>query len=917
MATQEQATKNTTSLGSPIARTRIAQFRDRLGSLTFIQARDLLGEEGGSLLRDGAIRFEINTDRDVYLGNDLYRVRIFDPDQPGAAVITTITQMAGRDRRLLLQCDHCEGACHHLGAALDHLLQAKTELGLAQPPDPSVPLEHLTPEELVERALAERRQRAAEERMTLRALDASRPWSDYTLTSLNSGRSYRVALRGFELGVSYCSCPDFRTNHLGTCKHILHALEKVKKRFPQRVLAKPYERRNVSVRVDYGPEGGLRFNLPRRPSDTVREFVGPYGEQSMQDAHDAIIRVKQLEMKGIPVHLYPDAEQWIQTRLVQHRLRKETEKIRQNAARHELRTSLLKVPLLPYQLDGIAFAVGAGRAVLADDMGLGKTIQGIGVAELLAQLADIQRVLVVCPASLKSQWRTEIARFSDRSSKIILGSQKERELQYQTDAFFTICNYEQVLRDLRFIESIPWDLIILDEGQRIKNWQSKTSQVIRSIDGTFRLVLSGTPLENRLDELYTVVQFVDETRLGPAHQFFHRHRVVDENGKVLGYQNLDRLREDLKPILLRRTRSEVARQLPERTDQIIRIRPTAEQLEIHTNHLHVVQKIIRKRYLTEMDLLRLQKSLLCCRMVANSTFLVDQSEPEYSTKLERLQELLEGLLVDPTRKIILFSEWKRMLDRIEKRLDGTGAEYVRLDGSVPQRTRPTLVRRFQEDPECRLILMTNAGSTGLNLQAANTVINVDLPWNPAILEQRIGRAHRMGQEQPVMVYKLVSEETLEERLLETLNAKQNLAWAALDVDSNVNEVELHGGMDELKRRLEKLITEPIDAPIDGSRQRKVDQEAEEIQARRERVAAAGGQLLGSALQLVGELMGSGHRPPPDPAAVEQLQAGLAENVQRDPQGRPQLTFTLENDQALQDLAQALARLLIPPTDTSS
>jgi superfamily II DNA/RNA helicase len=224
------------------------------------------------------------------------------------------------------------------------------------------------------------------------------------------------------------------------------------------------------------------------------------------------------------------------------------------------------------------------------------------------------------------------------------------------------------------------------------------------------------------------------------------------------------------------------------------------------------------------------------------------------------------------------------------------------------------VHRFQEDPECRAILMTNAGSTGLNLQAANTVINVDLPWNPAVLEQRIARAHRMGQSQPVMVYKLVTEETLEEKLLGTLEAKQNLAWAALDLESDVCHVELQSGMEELRRRLEKLITDPVPAPIDASQQERVEREALAIQTRRERVAAAGGQLLGSALQLVGELMATPDRPPPDPAAVRQLQEGLAQSIQRDEQGRPQLTWTLENDAALEDLAQTLARLLLPGSD---
>src|SRR5205085_5112769 len=181
-------------------------------------------------------------------------------------------------------------------------------------------------------------------------------------------------------------------------------------------------------------------------------------------------------------------------------------------------------------------------------------IQGVGTAVLLAQEAGVRKVLVICPASLKSQWRNEIHRFCDRDVQLIAGAIADRAGQYGNDFFFTICNYEQVLRDLKVIEQTPWDLIILDEGQRIKNWESKTSRVVKCLRSKFALVLSGTPLENRLDDLYSVVQFTDDRRLGPGFRFFNHHRVVDEKGKVLGYKNLDDLREQLRPILLRRTR---------------------------------------------------------------------------------------------------------------------------------------------------------------------------------------------------------------------------------------------------------------------------------------------------------------------------------------------------------------------------
>ena len=225
------------------------------------------------------------------------------------------------------------------------------------------------------------------------------------------------------------------------------------------------------------------------------------------------------------------------------------------------------------------------------------------------------------------------------------------------------------------------------------------------------------------------------------------------------------------PILLRRTRRQVLDELPPRTTEVIRIAPTDEQLDMQKGHRNIVQTIINKKYLSEMDLLRLQKALLMCRMCADSTFLVDKQAPGYSSKLAELGDLLDQLEAEADRKIVLFSEWTTMLNLIEPLLEARKMNYVRLDGSVPQKKRQELIHRFQNDPACMLFITTNAGATGLNLQAANTVINVDLPWNPAVLEQRISRAHRMGQKQPVQVFLLVTTDTLEENLLATLSAK--------------------------------------------------------------------------------------------------------------------------------------------------
>ena len=887
-------------------------FHQRLGSLTWHQACQMLGDDGAKLIRKGAQQFEVQSDRDVFLGGDLFRVRVEDAEVEGGVAVATITLQSARAKQMQSNCDQCEVPCCHLGAALEFLLSAKSVLGLAMPPDASVPLEMLTEEELHQRAMAERRDRADKEVMKVRSINPQNAWVDYVVTSQQSGRSYRVALRSLEHGESYCTCPDFRTNHLGTCKHILHVQTKVQKRFSKKDL-KPYRRKRLSVRISYGAAHGVIFNVPQKPDAKIEEIVNGAHQVPLTNAKDIVHRIQALEEAGYHVTIFPDAEQYIQRKLVQAQVSTECEKIREKTKTHPLRKELLNAELLPYQLDGIAFAAGAGRAILADDMGLGKTIQGIGVAELLAQLADIKRVLVVCPASLKSQWRNEIAKFCGRSTQIVLGNGAERVEQYGNDTFFTICNYEQVLRDITAIENVPWDLIILDEGQRIKNWESKTSNAIRMLESPFRLVLSGTPLENRLGELYTVTKFVDDELLGPAYQFFNRHHVVDDRGGTQGYRRLGELREKMSGVLLRRTRAEIADQLPERTDEVIRIEATQEQLDIQNANCARAAQIAAKKFMTEMDRLVLMSCLTNARMACDSTYLLDQEQQEYSSKLERLSELLENLIEDPTRKIVLFSEWRKMLDRIETRIGALGADFVRLDGQVPQKKRAELIARFQNDPSCRVICMTNAGSTGLNLQAANTVINVDLPWNPAVLEQRIARAYRMGQKNPVHVYKLVTvspnnEGTIEERLLDTLAAKQDLADASINIDSEINEVAMVSGMEDLRRRLE-VVLQPSHKAVDESQQRKVEAEALRLSEKRDKVSQASGTLITAALSLAGELIGARSDTAPDEATVNKLTEKLSECVDRDAEGRPQLTISLPNEDALKGLATTLARLL--------
>jgi len=737
------------------------------------------------------------------------------------------------------------------------------------------------------KALADREERARTEPLFLRSLDPNVLWTDYVVSSrfilappgkkpgrrsvppskarpaADSIRDYRVALRGWQPGESYCSCPDFRTNTLGTCKHILFALARVRRRFPSSVRTVAYVPDRIVVSLRYGEEVELRLLVPPELSPAALRRFRPFLSGSIPDAEvpnllgalaaaaeidrpplspgpaaalgtaasqssraaslhasrlDALLRLQAAPgspwepaahvgpvSSALIPRIHPDAAEHLRRVLFRRNIAGLVEEIRRDPAAHSLRRGLLRRELLPYQLDGIAFAVGAGRAVLADDMGLGKTIQGIGTAELLARWAGISRVLVVCPASLKSHWQAEIAAGSERSCRLVWGTIAERAAQYAEGSFFTVCNYEQVLHDLRHVGETAWDLIILDEGQRIKNWKTRTSRTIKALRSPFALVLSGTPLENRLEELYSVVQFVDGRRLGPMFRFFDRHRDVAADGKIVGYKNLDELRARLRPILLRRTRAGVRMELPPRTTEIRRVPPSKAQLAIESEQRHTIGRILAKKFLTEDDLLRIQRCLLLCRLAADSAFLVEKVPPAQSSKLDELGDLLDALLSANGRKIVMFSEWTSMLDLVEPILRRLKADFVRLDGSVPQKKRPALIGGFAQDPKRRIFLATNAGSLGLNLQAADTVVNIDLPWNPAVLEQRISRVHRMGQKKSVQAYLLVTEGMIEESMLTTLQIKMDLAAAALDPESGVDVVRMGGGIEALKSRVRTLL----------------------------------------------------------------------------------------------------------------
>jgi len=454
---------------------------------------------------------------------------------------------------------------------------------------------------------------------------------------------------------------------------------------------------------------------------------------------------------------------------------------------------LVKVSLYDYQREGALFAARAGRSILADEMGLGKTVQAIAAVEIMARQLGVERVLVVAPTSLKHQWEREIARFAERPTQVIAGLSPRRRQQFTESSFYKITNYDTIHRDLPAIAAWRPDLVILDEAQRIKNWNTRAARSVKRIESPYAIVLTGTPLENRLEELASIVSFVDPHRLGPTYRFLHEHQQFDDTGRVVGYRDLDRIGRTLAPVLLRRRKDEVLKQLPQRIVKTVFVPMTPQQQEQHEQNREFVARVVAKwrrfGFLSEEDKQRLMIALQNMRMSCDSTYLMDH-KTDFGVKCDELAALLEQFADEGLTQAVVFSQWTRMHEMVRRRFKARKWDHVLFTGSVPGPQRKALVERFREDPQCRGFLSTDAGGVGLNLQHASVVVNLDIPWNPAILEQRIGRVHRLGQTRPVQVVNFVSQGTIEEGMLEVLAFKKGLAAGILD--GGEKEISLGG-----------------------------------------------------------------------------------------------------------------------------
>jgi SNF2 family DNA or RNA helicase len=666
-------------------------------------------------------------------------------------------------------------------------------------------------------------------------------FSDYLVYNPNTINNYKVSIRDFDYKRNFCNCLDFKTNRLGICKHIAATIKFIETNndlsdFRNEIFIGTYS----SIYLDYVGGRQVKLKIGTDNASQYEVFRKKYFSDNFELLATSFPIFEKILQEAKEINssfrCYDDALTYvIKIRENITRRIKLGDYFKKNSKFSDI-DGALKVQLFPFQQEGVKFAARAGRSLMADDMGLGKTIQSIAVAEIYKKVLQTNSVLIICPTSLKYQWKSEIERFTHSSVQIIEGSSHKRREQYSNNgAYYQIVSYNYIAQDIDFInETLEIDFVILDEAQRIKNWKTKVSKSVKRLNSNYTVVLTGTPLENRLEELYSIMQFIDVYQLGPLYQFVERYQLKDpETGKVIGYQHLHEIKLTLADTLIRRTKAEVLKELPERMDKNLFVPMTLEQREIHDEMQRLVSKLVSKwrkfGFLNEVDRQKLILSLSRMRMVCDSTFIIDQRTRK-DTKVDELMNIVEEFLETNDSKVVVFSQWERMTRLIAAEFDKKGIEYEYLHGGVPSQKREKLLTNFKEKPNSRIFLSTDTGGVGLNLQSASLVINLDIPWNPAVLEQRIGRVYRLGQNRNVTVINLVSTGTIEHKMLDVLKFKSSMASGVLDGGEDtifLDNDQFKGFMESLETLTDEILTD-IDFEIESNLEFELPSESKDM-----------------------------------------------------------------------------------------
>ena len=452
----------------------------------------------------------------------------------------------------------------------------------------------------------------------------------------------------------------------------------------------------------------------------------------------------------------------------------------------------LQATLRPYQLAGFQWLIFLNEAgwggILADDMGLGKTIQTLTFFQYYKNKYPDARFMVVCPTTLMYNWENEIKKFTPTLTHVIHHGPKRNVNPGAYDMFdIIITTYGTMRSDIKAFKEIPFDYVVLDESQSIKNPQSQVAKASLLLNSKNRLALSGTPVQNNTFDLYAQMNFLNPGMLG-SREFF-----MSEFATPIDKFREDEVKLQLRkltyPFLLRRTKEQVAKDLPEKTETILYCEMGTEQRKIYDAYRNTYRSqilgMIEERGM-ERSQMHILQGLTKLRQICDSPAILNEEERfhNYSIKLDELSREITENVGD--HKVLVFSQFLGMLGLIRKKLEADGIPYVYFDGSSSSSERESAIQEFQNNPECRVFLISlKAGGIGLNLTAADYVYIVDPWWNPAVEQQAIDRTHRIGQTKNIFAYRLICKDTLEEKMLQLQERKRALANDLVSVDDNV------------------------------------------------------------------------------------------------------------------------------------
>ncbi len=441
-----------------------------------------------------------------------------------------------------------------------------------------------------------------------------------------------------------------------------------------------------------------------------------------------------------------------------------------------------------YQQAGIRFLQASLRkfkgALLADDMGLGKTFQALS----LVALSSLRSVLVLAPASVKYVWAAEIEKhYPDMSYVVIDGPEEARRLQWAQDVLVYIANYELIIPRRRQDEdgewfTIPtpesavrlrhWDLVIPDEATKLKNYTTATAKTVKALDRTYGLALSGQPIENALNDLHSIMDFVMPGLLGPGWLFHQEHSILNRYGGVVGYRGIETVRQKIAPHYLRRTKDAVLKELPPKTYSDVWLEMNSGEWAVYGVIVQQIREAIKEN--PKLKAANILTEILRLKQCANDTRLLGEMGIP-SSKVEALRDLLDASAGHKVVVFTQFAQWATML--------GIDFGSPVLKGDVPAKARAEMIAEFQEN-EAPMLVCTEAGAYGITLTSADIVVHLDQPWNPARLRQREDRLHRIGQTEQVQVVSFVCRRTVDELVRKIIHRKLSLIREVFHEDSD-------------------------------------------------------------------------------------------------------------------------------------